>query len=290
MGKRTAAMAGKEKEVQPRTTRCYSKSADNVDEPGSPHSLQSMVQSDQSHYESIDNKIDGVRDDLSAIKDQLAAFTSNFAKLTQTISDLNLKVVSLQKENSEKDVQIRDLDDRVNYLEQLARNDELIITGLTIRPKTYAAAAAAADVNTPEGNTAADENATEPTEPDVTFTDHVVNFLTDHDIPVVKSDITACFTLNKKVASGKPRPIMLKLCNNNVKVNIQRHAKNLKDTDVFINENLTARNGLLAMEARKLKKQGRIEATWSRNGVIFVKRRKSDKAVVVKSLDDLRKI
>ena len=88
----------------------------------------------------------------------------------------------------------------------------------------------------------------------------------------------------------KPRPILIKLCSMYAKRNILRNSKNLKDSDVFINENLTAKNGLIAQQARQMKRQGRIEATWVRNGAVFIKCSASDKSVVVKSVDALSKI
>ena len=120
-----------------------------------------------------------------------------------------------------------------------------------------------------------------------TVADQVVNFLDDNDVPIAKSDIVACYTFTRKGKTNKTRLIMLKLCNQRAKINILRHAKNLKDTDVYINENLTAKNGLLAKEARLLKKQGKIEATWTRNGTVTVKRSANDKVVAVRSLVEL---
>ena len=51
-----------------------------------------------------------------------------------------------------------------------------------------------------------------------------------------------------------------------------RSARKLKGTHVFINEDLTKTRATIAWEARTLKRERKISDTWTRDGVIFVKK------------------
>ena len=57
------------------------------------------------------------------------------------------------------------------------------------------------------------------------------------------------------------------------KVELLKNKKQLKKVskDVFINEDLTQRRMHWARRARTLRKEGKIQDTWTRDGVIFIK-------------------
>ena len=81
--------------------------------------------------------------------------------------------------------------------------------------------------------------------------------------------------------STKKRPIIAKFISHNYKVALLKHKKNLKEQknceDVYINEDLTSTRAKWAQRARNLKKQDKIQATWTRDGIIFVKHKDIDK-------------
>ena len=56
------------------------------------------------------------------------------------ISKLVKEVQRLREDNAKKDEKITKLENRVNQLEQYTRRDDVIITGLRIRHKSYARA------------------------------------------------------------------------------------------------------------------------------------------------------
>ena len=47
--------------------------------------------------------------------------------------------------------------------------------------------------------------------------------------------------------------------------------RKLKGTHIYVNEDLTKTRGTIAWEARKLKREGKVVDTWTRDGTVFVK-------------------
>ena len=78
-------------------------------------------------------------------------------------------------------------------------------------------------------------------------------------------------------AGGKPRAIIAKFVGHNHKVNVLKNKNKLRKRQgtnrpaVFVNEDLTKTRADLAKRARKLKSDGKISDTWTRDGVIFLK-------------------
>ena len=95
--------------------------------------------------------------------------------------------------------------------------------------------------------------------------------------------------VGKPTTDGKPRAIIAKFISHNMKVEfLKAFMKMKKDTkdqpnngtwneispgtgDIYANEDLTATRANWAMRGRKLRKESRIENTWSRDGIIFLK-------------------
>ena len=63
----------------------------------------------------------------------------------------------------------------------------------------------------------------------------------------------------------------MRFSNRKEKVRLLRQGRKLKGTGVFINEHLTKKNIELAKHARKLRNDGKIKDTWSRNCTVFVR-------------------
>ncbi len=60
------------------------------------------------------------------------------------------------------------------------------------------------------------------------------------------------------------------------------------ENSIYINEDLTLHRAKLFHDARKMRKQGRIHATWSQFGNIMVKRSSEDQPKAVYDHSDLR--
>ena len=105
-------------------------------------------------------------------------------------------------------------------------------------------------------------------------------------------DIDSVSRLKGKKAKV-PSDIMLTVTTYRRKLEIVRAKKKLKDCDerIYINESLTPKQGELYADSRKLVKQKLIEATWTRDGTIYVKEKKDSNPVVIishKYLNELK--
>ena len=70
----------------------------------------------------------------------------------------------------------------------------------------------------------------------------------------------------------QPPAIIVKFVSRKHKLDLLRQARSkLKDTGVYLNEHLTAKNADIEKEARRLWRDGKIKATWSRNCKIFIR-------------------
>ena len=103
-----------------------------------------------------------------------------------------------------------------------------------------------------------------------TTQERVENLLKELNIEIdnfqVKRIVTEC--------PGRPLPVLMELSNPWEKRKLFAARKNLRNTDglnkVFINEDLTKKQAELFYFARKAKKEHRIAAAWTLNGVVYI--------------------
>ena len=131
--------------------------------------------------------------EIGEIKDSLEYMSEKVDLITEIKSDLSkaLQVIEkLQHENQKKEKRILFLEDKLEELEQYSKIDNVIISGLNYKYKTYAGAA--------RGNSA-EIDANENTEEQESLETQVVSFLQESlGIDVLPSDISACHTLGGK--------------------------------------------------------------------------------------------
>jgi len=195
------------------------------------------------------------------IKKSLEFMTEEISdvKLQQkSILDLVEEVKALRIQNAEKDRRLVYLENRVADLEQYTRINDVVITGLRIKPRSYARAV------TPD-------NVGEPREQDVSSVEQqVVTFLQSKGIEMGCDHIEACHLLPRRNDSDKPA-IIMRLCNRKHKTALLKQGRMLKGSNVYINEHLTKRNADIASKARFLRKAKKIQNTWTTNCKIFIK-------------------
>ncbi|KAL7389820.1 hypothetical protein ABVT39_010222 [Epinephelus coioides] len=128
-----------------------------------------------------------------------------------------------------------------------------IVSGMDIKPKTYAKAAAHAlghDI--------------EPSE--------------EERITVEEEETNSC---RDNLEEQIKRKLLL------------RQGKNIRGTKVYLNEHLTQKNGDIARKARFLKKKNKIQGTWSSNCKVFIKLNghspEQGKVILIRKLDELSK-
>ncbi|KAL3991233.1 [histone H3]-lysine4 N-trimethyltransferase PRDM7/9 [Sarotherodon galilaeus] len=195
----------------------------------------------------IKKSLEFMTEEISAVKLQMKA-----------ILDLVEEVKALRIQNAEKDRRLAYLENRVADLEQYTRINDVIITGLRIKPRSYARAVAA-------------DNVGGPGEEDVNSTElQVVTFLRSKGVEVDYNNIEACHPLPRKNDSDKPA-IIVRFAN-------RKHK--------------TALNADIARKARYLKKQGKIQNTWTTNCKVFIKLNgtpEQAKVLVIRNMEELDK-
>ena len=197
--------------------------------------------------------------ELEELKTTLVAFISEaISKLTTGQSEMMKEILAFKEIVQEKDQKIEALEKRVDEMVQLARLDDVIISGLKVKPFSYARSVA----NSPGEDTPPDELAT--------IERQVVDFFKSKEIVVDQDKISVCYILPSKDRKANP-VILLRFANRKQKDQLLRQGRKLKGSDVYINEHLTKKNAEIAREARMLKKQKKIQGTWSKNGKVLVK-------------------
>jgi hypothetical protein len=119
----------------------------------------------------------------------------------------------------------------------------------------------------------------------------VVGFLGSKGISVDRSDIEACHTLPTRTKGANP-VIIIRFTNRKNKISILKQGRKLKGTEVYINEHLTRRNGEIARRARILRKQSKIQSTWTASCKVFIKLNgttttEDGKVMVINDIGDL---
>lgn len=190
---------------------------------------------------------------LDFLVEEVSALRQQQTQIQELIDQLK----SLRVKNDNNERKISHLENWVAELEQYTRMNDIIITGLKIKPRTYARA-----VTTNNGE--------EPGELDVSSTEQqVATFLRSRGIEMDCDNIEACHPLPRRNLSDQPA--VIRFANRKHKREIQKQGRKLKGTNVYINEHLTSHNAAIARAARHLKKQKKIQHTWTSNCKIFIK-------------------
>lgn len=212
---------------------------------------------------------------------KIATQQMEILQLTKQVNLLQAQVSGYKMKLKKKDDQIKEMEKRLDDVEQYYRMDDLIISGLKTRHRAYS-------------SVAAENNADDTTAETETLEVQVIQFFGSKDIHIQRNQISACFTLprNNKNRSTPPA-IIIRLINRKDKIALLQQGFKLKGTGVFVNEHLTRKNGNIAYAARQLKKAKKIKATWSRNGKVYIRSigatPEEERAVRVKEMEELNR-
>ena len=194
-------------------------------------------------------------------QDQIVSKQDQIAKLVD-------EVARLKEDNARKDAVIVSLERRIDDLEQYSRKDNLIVSGLDIRPLSYARAASSDE---DRGGEEAPEHEMLSTE------DKVVHFLESRDIDINRDNVSSCHLLGGRGNKNHPPRIILRFSNRKEKASLLKQGRKLQNTNVYLNDDLTHKNAQIAKHARKLRYDGDITDTWVRNCAVLI--RLKDKTV-----------
>ncbi|CAL9705110.1 unnamed protein product [Knipowitschia caucasica] len=223
----------------------------------------------------MENEMEDIRKSLSHMSEELPKVTQQLAKLMGLFEEVR----QLKELIKEKDKTINELEKRIDQLEQYTRMDDVIITGLRVKPRSYAKAAA--------GGRNISEDA--DTEDQQSLETQVVTFLMEKDIHLDAKNLAACHMLPRKDVSNPV--ILLRFANRKHKVELLRQGRKLKGSAVYLNEHLTKKTADMAREARILRRNDKIKATWTRNCKVLIQLKgttpEQAKVIMVRELKDL---
>lgn len=197
-------------------------------------------------------------EEIKKTLDFLSEEISTVSKQQKSIIDLMSEIKELKKQNEEKDKRIASLECRVADMEQHSRMNDIVVSGLETRPRSYARAV------TTIGSGELIDTDMDSVEQQVTA------FFHSKGLSISKTDIEACHPLPRKNKNDKPA-IIIRFTNRKNKNALLRQGKKLRGTDVYVNEHLTKKNADIARRARFLRKQRKIQSTWTTNCKVFIK-------------------
>lgn len=209
-------------------------------------SIAETVNALKKRFDRMDTRMDDIKDE---IRDQMEKIMGSTEKMKSDLAKMEKRITDLEAMNHDMD--------------QNARMKDVIISGLVIKPRSYARAVdQRRDVDEPnQGEDVAG-----------TVKEQVVEFFRSKDINLNPDAVDACFVLPRRGSAARAATtVMLKFCNLDGKNNLLSQRKKLHGSSVFVNDNLTRKNAEIAWKARCLKKDGKIEGTWVRNCKVFIK-------------------
>lgn len=220
---------------------------------------------------------------LSEEVKQVAAKQTELVSLMTEVHKLKEKLAEKEKKITELEGKVENLgklEKRVQDLELFTRKEDVIISGMDIKPRTYAAAALSG-AGGEEGLRLEDQ---------VSLETQVINFMKSKGIFLDKNNIAACHSLPRRDRKAKPS-IIIRFVNRKHKIELLMQGRKLSGTSVYMNEHLTAKNAEIAREARLLKRNGRIKATWTRDCKVLIRLNgpspEAEKVMVIKELEQL---
>ncbi|CAH1253640.1 Hypp1210 [Branchiostoma lanceolatum] len=194
---------------------------------------------------------------VASIQAELAKYHEELHQQREEFKDLTTQYNNLKDEHST-------LQAKVNNLEQYSRRNCVIISGI-------------------------------PESPGERSTDNAVLSVANDklrcDPQLTINDIDRSHRLGKPRGDGKPRPIIAKFCSYRSKATIMRAKATtsgravLRESGIFVNDNLTKANMSLLKDARSLVKLNLLNQAWSYDGKIFIKTLKDERRLLFASVD-----
>ena len=204
------------------------------------------------------------------------------AKIDKLTNDNNILQSTVSKLSDENKKLINEVNANKQYLEELDRQHRganLIIRGV---PEQSMAERASTD-----GGEAA-----LPNESHTSVENTVIEFARrELNVNIENKDIVAAYRTRKN-AKEKIRPILIRFANLKIRGEILRTRKELKDKQnntIYISEQLTKYASDLFYKTRKLVKNNIIQSTWTRNGLVYIRKSSNGDPLLIRSDNDLPK-
>ena len=214
-------------------------------------------------------------DDIKKTLDVIVIEMSDIKKQQEKLINLITEINELKQLNREKDLKLMLMESRISELEQQQYANDVVITGVDVKYRSYARAAGGMD------GTEQDDQDMESTE------EQLISKLHERSIAIEKMNIDTCYMLRNK-ANIDNKIVILKLKDRKSKISLLKQGRVLKGTNIYINERLSKANNDIAKKARELRKQGKIAHTWTKDGRTLIKKdHQTDKVFLIRSMQDL---
>ncbi|KAJ8389954.1 hypothetical protein AAFF_G00112390 [Aldrovandia affinis] len=234
-----------------------------------------------------ENDMEQIKASLANIQQEIAKMATQqhqILTLIGQVEGLQQEINLLKGELNLKEKRIATLEKSMADSEQYSRIDDVIITGLKTKHRSYSRAAA----KNVDASLVPTEQETE------TLESQVLQFFESRNILVQSHNISACHPLPRKETDTnvqQPPAIIIRFVNRKHKIELMRQGIKLQKTGVYLNEHLTKKNADIAKAARSLRKDDKIKATWTRNCKIFIRLNgatpEDEKVLVVREIGEL---
>lgn len=220
----------------------------------------------------LEEDTDDIKNNILVIKKSmifLCEFLDHFKRRDEENQEklkvMSLEMSELKEELKDRKQEVTDLTNRVEEMEQKDKINNVIINGLDL--KTFSMVM--------ESNKSQGHDEVEPSPSNkVVMIEKLAKFAKDKmGVNLQKTDIKHIFSIKSK---KNPNSNLTKVIfsSNSIKSEFYAAKKKLYQNNVknvYINEDLIAKNFELLMEARRRKKQHQIENAWTHDCIVFIK-------------------
>ena len=173
---------------------------------------------------------------LASFKEMFETFKHEITKELSTQREfVSAELKSLKDEIARKNEKIEQLEKKVDDLEQYTRRENVVITGLTTKKRSYA------------NSTKPDRNLTSEEVEDLET--QVLKFMSTKGINIKPEDVSDIHPLRSNIPN-RPALTIIRFVNRKKRNEVLRSGQNLKGTNVYINEHLASKNQFLAKQAK----------------------------------------
>ena len=207
-------------------------------------------------------------------------------KATTTNNEQQLaELMKLMKQKDDKIIQLTNridkLESSVSSLEQNSKKKIFIATGLNLHSFAHCAQT--------QPTSSSDSPADQTIDESATMKRNFIAFAHDKlqvDIPEIES--TAIHDLPKR--KDGTTHIIIQFLSSDKRTEIMRKRKTLKGTNIFLNDHLSRLNNALFHQTRTLRKENKINITWTSNCIIYVKKTEQSTPTQIRAHTDFDKL
>jgi hypothetical protein len=215
---------------------------------------------------------------MPEIMDELRKISDMLQKACRDILSCKAEINSLKDQVNDRDRRIRELEVKVNILEQRNRKNNVVITDVDLRSFAEVAGAVtlpdqSEDGPVPRGPAFSSDNKKEGL---IAFSKEVLRHEIDPDT------VIDCFQL-------KDKKVLVKFSSAKAKLAMMAARRKIAIRNHYINDQMTYEGGQLAKRCRELRKKNKIKFTWTRLGKIFVKKDEESNVIEIQRGEEITK-